>query len=158
MNGEPTVSGLFPDASGHMPRAKGGRRVDTRAERGADEQPKVAPSPKTPKQTVRGKRLRVSFSEEDQVHKFSVLQGDLDERREHWHQILDAAALYNSDEDDAFDESDDEETLDSASCAFAAATGTASMKADPEPLNSGPQRRSSVAAGINDDEAPRYAI
>ena len=114
---------------------------------------KVIPSPKTPKQTPRGQRQRVSFSSEDQVHQFSVLQGDLDDRRQHWHQILEAAVLYNSDEDDALDSSDDE-TVDSPTPAVAAATGASSETA--EGPNSRPERRCRVDAGLGDDEAPRY--
>lgn len=127
-------------------------RVSPRAECDANLM-KGVPSPKTPQQTPRGQRQRVSFSSEDRVHQFSVVQGDLDDRRQHWHQILKAAILYNSDEDDAFDSSDDE-TVDSPAPAVAAVTSAASE--DAQVPNSRPQRRSCVAAGLGDDEAPRY--
>ena len=158
--GRRTYSRLFPQVRlvARMPRAKGARHVvSTRADCHDRVQLKVAPSPKTPKQTTREERLRVSFSPEDIVHQFSVPQGDLDERREHWHKILDAAALYNSDEDDALDASD-EETVDSVALAVAAVTGAASTAREPEVLNSCPGRRSSLTAGLNDDDAPRYTI
>lgn len=140
-----------------MPRPKGARQVDTsRVKTDKREHMKTAPSPKTPKQTPRGQRPRVSFSPDDTVHQFSVLQGDLDERREHWHKILEAAALYNSDEDDAFDDLG-EETVDSVAPAVAAVASAGSDK-DSQSPDSGPQRRSSLAAGLDDDEAPRYSI
>jgi hypothetical protein len=135
-----------------MPRQKGARR----AERERPEGLKVVTSPKTPTQTVGEGRLSVSFSPRDRVHQFSVLQGDLDERREHWHQILDAAALYNSDEDDAFDESDEESVEPPAPTpAAAAAVPEPPASATVCPEAAGSQRRSSVAAGLDDSDAPR---
>lgn len=134
-----------------MPAAKRGHLVDTRTD--CDESPnvKVAPSPKTPKQAKREARLRVSFSSHNRVHQFSVLQGDLDDRREHWHQILNAAALYNSDEDSELDDSE-EETVEPEAQVVAAST---SANADAEVPNSRPQRRSSPAAGFDGGEASR---
>lgn len=155
VNLQPTVSASATHVVASMPRAKDTRHVvATRVDCDDCAQLKVAPSPKTPKQT-RAERLRVSFSPKDTVHHFSVRQGDLDERREHWHKILDAAALYNSDEDDEFDGSD-EETVDSVVLAVAAVTSTASTEREPETPNSASRRRSILAAGLNDDEAPRY--
>ena len=54
-------------------------------------------------------RPGVSFSPRTRVLKFATDEADLDDRRDHWHAILDAAALYNSDEDSADDTSSEEE-------------------------------------------------
>ena len=145
-----------------MPRPKGARAQPPSS-------PKVAASPNTPVGTPVGTlavlaRPRVCFSPRDRVHQFSVLQSSLDERREHWHQILDAAALYNSDEDDAFDESDEDIVADALITEPAAAAQAAPAPTGAPPSantvsanSSVTQRRSSREAGIDDAEQPRCA-
>ena len=156
-----------------MPRPKGGPgaiRLEVAGPDKAKGGPKKRRSPKKKKKKLSPKtptlpeavRPGVSFSPRTRVLKFATDEADLDDRRDHWHAILDAAALYNSDEDSADDTSSEEEEQAQAPAAEPAAELQPQPPAEQpeEPAPPGPtlrsRRRSSHEAEL-DTDAPRCA-
>ena len=159
-----------------MPRPKGGPgaiRLEVAGPDKAKGGPKKRRSPKkkkkkklSPKTPTLPEAVRpgVSFSPRTRVLKFATDEADLDDRRDHWHAILDAAALYNSDEDSADDTSSEEEEEEQAPAAEPAAELQPQPPAEQPPAEGpappGPtlrsRRRSSQEAEL-DTDAPRRA-
>ena len=159
-----------------MPRPKGGPgaiRLEVAGPDKAKGGPKKRRSPKkkkkkklSPKTPTLPEAVRpgVSFSPRTRVLKFATDEADLDDRRDHWHAILDAAALYNSDEDSADDTSSEEEEQAQAPAAEPAAELQPQPPAEQppaeEPAPPGPtlrsRRRSSQEAEL-DTDAPGCA-